>query len=433
MSKAVPSLSVRWYDDRLVGHVVTNGPTVFAYTEEWLATGHNLSPLWVPFSTAIYRQRASDFDQLPGFLSDSLPDQWGRRLMDRAFSALNLTATPMRRLAWVGNRAIGALRFAPVFEASSSASSWEPVTTLLLAREAQAVLHEAPTSAFEHLKKGGTAGGALPKATVALLPDESLLIGGDVAAAVSSQPEARLGLLKIDCDENPSGRVSDGRLEHAFMSMARAAGIRTAATHVLNDVSGKRALHHLFVERFDYLPGTPRRNHLLTLAGALHAHSLTYRDLLRTTRELSADQTEVLEATRRMIFNVRAANADDHGKNHSFLYDDARRLWRLSPAYDVTLNADEGKDYQGLTPNTFGSSPQLSALAGVAADYGVDRGQFDEIDAEVASAIERWPTFADEAQLPPDTIARVSGIHQGRIATLSSVSAGRRTKRVKRW
>lgn len=46
MSRAsFPAHNVRWHDGRLVGRVITNGPTYFAYDEEWLARGHNLSPI----------------------------------------------------------------------------------------------------------------------------------------------------------------------------------------------------------------------------------------------------------------------------------------------------------------------------------------------------------------------------------------------------
>jgi serine/threonine-protein kinase HipA len=44
---------------------------------------------------------------------------------------------------------------------------------------------------------------------------------------------------------------------------------------------------------------------------------------------------QVKEAFRRMVFNVASHNADDHGKNHSFLYEEG--AWRLSPAYDLTF------------------------------------------------------------------------------------------------
>ncbi|MEX2045115.1 MAG: HipA domain-containing protein, partial [Opitutus sp.] len=45
----------------------------------------------------------------------------------------------------------------------------------------------------------------------------------------------------------------------------------------------------------------------------------------------------VHEVARRMLFNLYAANHDDHGRNHAFLYDRETRAWRLSPAFDLTF------------------------------------------------------------------------------------------------
>ncbi|HEX4141171.1 MAG TPA: type II toxin-antitoxin system HipA family toxin [Candidatus Methylacidiphilales bacterium] len=434
MSRAsAPALNVRWYDGRLVGRVLTTGPTYFAYADEWLASGHNLSPVAVPFANTALRQRVDGFDQLPGFLSDCLPDQWGRRIMDREFSALDVRATPMRMLAWVGRRGIGALSFEPALDGEHSTSSWEAVTPVLLTREAQAVMRQEAAGAFQHLQHAGTAGGALPKATVARLPDGTLFVGGDVAAAETAYPDARLGILKLDCENNPARRVTDGRLEHAYMTMARASGIRTAITEIITDTTDARPFHHLFVERFDCLRGTPRRFHMVTLAGVLHTRRLTYSNLLLTTRQLTQDQTEVSEAVRRMIFNVRSANADDHGKNHSFLFDDHAGRWALSPAYDLTLNAESGREYQGLSPNTFGTFPRLATLAGVAADAGVRRDEFDAIDAEVAAAIQRWPDFAASANLAPGVIERTASIHAGLATKFASETPAKRGKRRKLW
>ena len=430
---AIPALNVRWHDGRLVGRVITNGPTYFAYDEAWLARGHNLSPITVPFTNATFRQRADGFDQLPGFLSDCLPDQWGRRIMDREFSALDVRATPMRMLAWLGRRGIGALTFEPALGGDDRAASWAAVTPALLRREAQAVMREESVRAFAHLQRGGTAGGALPKATIARLTDGSVLVGGDVAAAIGAHPDARLGLLKLDCDGDSAGRETDGRLEHATMAMARACGIRTATTEIMRDTAAKRTRYHLFVERFDTIPGSSRRVHLMTLAGALHTHRLDYRHLLLTTRQLTRDQAEVAEAVRRMIFNVRAANADDHGKNHSFLFDEATAQWTLSPAYDMTLNADEGRDYLGLTPSTFGSAPRLTTLAAVAADAGIGRDEFDQIDAEVSAVIQRWSEFAAAAELPAATAERAAAIHLGVANSLATEVTAKRGKRRKLW
>jgi serine/threonine-protein kinase HipA len=134
-----------------------------------------------------------------------------------------------------------------------------------------------------------------------------------------------------------------------------------------------------------------------------------------------------------MIFNVRSANSDDHGKNHSFLFDETAGQWVLSPAYDITLNADEGRDYQGLSPNTFGSSPRQSVLAAVAADAGVTRDEFDAIDAEVAAAIERWPEFAQAASLPAAAIEHTATVHRGVATLIATEVSAKRGKRRKLW
>ncbi|MFM9091089.1 MAG: type II toxin-antitoxin system HipA family toxin, partial [Verrucomicrobiota bacterium] len=342
--------------------MISPGATYFAYAQEWLANGFSLSPLSVPFTGSAYRQRARDFDGLPGFLSDCLPDQWGRRLMLQEFSSRGETMTPLRMLAWVGRHGLGALSFEPTVDEGASARSWEAVSASLLVREAEAVLQARQPEAFARLRRGGTAGGALPKACVALLPAGAILIGGDVAAEAIQRPGSRLGLVKIHVEGRDVTRVSDGRLEHAYMRMCAAAGVRTARTEVLRDDTQGGALHHLFVARFDATAG--KRLHVVTLAGLLHRYELHYRDLLLVARQLTQDHAEVLEATRRMIFNVRASNQDDHGKNHAFIVDE-RLQWRLSPAYDVTLNADE-QTFSGLSPASFGRSPRLEALRAVA-------------------------------------------------------------------
>ena len=90
MAKSAPALQVQWHDGRSVGKLVVPGVTYFGYDEAWLASGYSLSPLTVPFTSVVFRQRADGFDQLPGFLSDCLPDQWGRRLMARDFRELRL-------------------------------------------------------------------------------------------------------------------------------------------------------------------------------------------------------------------------------------------------------------------------------------------------------------------------------------------------------
>lgn len=48
------------------------------------------------------------------------------------------------------------------------------------------------------------------------------------------------------------------------------------------------------------------------------------------------EQTELF---RRMVFNVMAANIDDHSKNFSFMLSPTNG-WHITPAYDLTLTTD---------------------------------------------------------------------------------------------
>lgn len=429
MAKSAPALRVQWHDGRLVGKVVVPGVTFFGYDEAWLTTGYNLSPLAVPFTSTVFRQRADGFDQLPGFLSDCLPDQWGRRLMVRDFRERDVNPTPMRMLAWVGNRGIGALSFAPAFDPAHSNSAWESVTPLLLTREAQAVVQNSPPDAFRHLLQGGTAGGAYPKATVGLLRDGTLVTRGNVAAARLAG--MKLGILKLDTQDDPLETSTDGRVEAAYLHMARAAGIRTTRARVMSDDASSRPRHHLFVERFDVAPRN-RRLHLVSLAGALDRHDLTYVDLFTATRDLTGDHAQILEAVRRMCFNVRSGNADDHGKNHGFLFDGDSGRWTLSPAYDLTPSYSRDRELRGLFPSTYGASPRRQALADVAAEAGVTLAEFDEIDGEVAAAVSRWPEHAERLDVPADLVSRAARIQEDLAGSLSSAVPARSSRR-KRW
>jgi serine/threonine-protein kinase HipA len=430
MAQPAPALRVQWSDSRPVGKVVVPGQTYFGYDEAWLASGYNLSPLSVPFTATVFRQRADGFDQLPGFLSDCLPDQWGRRLMERDFRALGVNPTPMRMLAWVGHRGLGALSFAPAMEAEHSDSAWETVTPLLLTREAQAVVRHSPPDAFRHLLQGGTAGGAYPKAMVGLMRDGTILTRGNVAA--SRLAGMKLGILKLDMEDDPLRPSTDGRIEAAYLRMARAARINTTRAKVMSDGSSTRPRHHLFVERFDQAP-RDRRLHLMSLVGALHRHNLTYVDLLTATRDLTHDHAQVLEGVRRMCFNVRSGNADDHGKNHSFLFDSETNRWTLAPAYDLTPSYSRDQEMRGLSPNTFGALPRRQVLADVAAEAGVTFAEFDEIDGEVAAIVSRWTEFAERLEVPKSLVRRAAEIQAELSGSLTSEAPARFPRRRPRW
>jgi serine/threonine-protein kinase HipA len=242
----------------------------------------------------------------------------------------------------------------------------------------------------------------------------------------------KLGILKLDVEDDPLRPSTDGRVEAAYLRMARAAGIKVVRARVLSDESPTRLRNHLFVERFDLAP-RGRRLHFLSLAGALHRHNLTYVDLLVVTRDLTGERTQVLEVVRRMCFNVRSGNADDHGKNHSFLFDPSSGRWALSPAYDLTPSYSRDRVLRGLFPTTFGASPRRQTLADVAAEVGVTSAEFDEIDGEVAAIVARWTEHAERMDVPEKLVAHASGIQRELSGSLASEAPVGGSRRRPRW
>ena len=55
----------------------------FEYDEFFLDRGLNISPLRLPIREGLYTFENELFDGLPGVFNDSLPDGWGRLLLDR--------------------------------------------------------------------------------------------------------------------------------------------------------------------------------------------------------------------------------------------------------------------------------------------------------------------------------------------------------------
>lgn len=112
--KAIKSLSVQ-FDKRLVGTlaVTREGKTAFQYDREWLDKGFSISPLSLPLEDKVFIPKNDTFDGLFGVFSDSLPDGWGRLLVDRLLMSKNIavsSVTELQRLAIVGSTGMGALQ-----------------------------------------------------------------------------------------------------------------------------------------------------------------------------------------------------------------------------------------------------------------------------------------------------------------------------------
>ncbi len=107
-----------------VGELVINNHLMyFRYHTDFIKSGLNLSPIRLPFDNEINNTNKEPFDGLYGIFNDSLPDGWGRLLLDRTLSSKGIDISllsPLDRLAYVGNKRMGALCYQPQFEIEDS-------------------------------------------------------------------------------------------------------------------------------------------------------------------------------------------------------------------------------------------------------------------------------------------------------------------------
>ena len=155
-----------WGEDWLLGELADDGSTLlFEYSPEALNQGLELSPLHLRLRAAAYGDFPAHQHRLPGLLADSLPDGWGLLLMDRVFRQQGLRHPgPLDRLAFIGDRGMGGLRFVPVWEPEANEPDWD---LLALAEETQlALVGDADVALRELALTGGSPQGARPKALV---------------------------------------------------------------------------------------------------------------------------------------------------------------------------------------------------------------------------------------------------------------------------
>ncbi|MDH4394250.1 MAG: type II toxin-antitoxin system HipA family toxin [Limnobacter sp.] len=341
-----------WGERWLLGNLADNGKQLlFEYSERALKEGLELSPYKLKLSSQAYGDLPMHLNRLPGLISDALPDGWGLMLMDRLFrkSGRNAsTLSPLDRLAFIGNRAMGALVFAP---ADLESIAPEELDILELSRQAYALANrlepsiedsefeDSESEVFRHLKQlallGGSPHGARPKALVYYNP---------VSTRISSQifEGGEPWLVKFQAMGEHKEACA---IEQLYAELARACGLNMPDTAYF-DLD--KHLAAFGIKRFDVADGLRVPVH--TLAGVLHADfrtvgSVDYTTLLRITRFLTRDEQCVREAFERCVFNVLFNNRDDHAKNFSFRLN-KQRQWQLAPGYDLTFNEGPGGEHQ---------------------------------------------------------------------------------------
>lgn len=388
-----------------VGRLVAKKHDIFfAYEPDFIARGLNLSPFHLRLTADAQRETTGIFDGLFGLFHDSLPDGWGRMLLDRELEMRGIdrgALTPLHRLAYIGRRGMGALSYEPELESSAVRSS-KTLDLDALARSAKHVLDGRADVIFPALLAlGGSSGGARPKVMLGWRPEDDHLLHG----AEELPPDHLPYLIKFRAPHDDP--VDVGRIEWAYNAMARAAGLEVSESHLF---LGKKGAAYFGSRRFDRAPNGARV-HIHSLGGLLHAShhhpgSLSYEDFMRATWMLTKDQRQVALAYRRMVFNVLARNRDDHVKNFAFAMD-AGGEFTLSPAYDLTFsNGPGGEHWMSIAGE--GHAPGESHLLEVAKTAGVAEREAHKIIDTVRAAIADWRRFAKRAGLSQTSRERIA-------------------------
>ena len=296
-----------------------DGALAFEYSAAWIAHGFSISPLSLPLRAGVFVAPLHPLDGVFGVFDDSLPDGWGRLLVDRAlrqqgFDPNSLNA--LARLSIVGSGGMGALEYEPETPLPTSRGGID------LDQIAEACARFLENDCSDDLDAlftlGGSSGGARPK----------------ILTTVDGEP----WIIKFASSGDPH---SIGEDEYRIACVAKACGIHMPEVRLF---PSSRCSGYFGAKRFDRIAdGSNIRKIHMASAGALLETShripnLDYRTLMQLTWRITDNAADVELLYRLMCFNVFIGNRDDHSKNFSYLYDEENSAWRLAPAYDLTTN-----------------------------------------------------------------------------------------------
>lgn len=380
-----------------VGELLEEGKRVFfRYDTDYIARGHNLSPLQLQFNAEIQSTKTGVFDGLYGVFSDSLPDGWGRLLLDRQLNRMGVdlnTVGPLDRLAYVGEKGKGALRYRPIYQVARGLS--DGLSALdELAENALRVLRDYEIDGLpELLRLGGSSGGARPKIQILYQPETGNLLPDMIP--VPKGYEA--WIIKFPATNDA---VDSARVEFAYYRAARAANLEMSESRLFTGASGKP---YFGTRRFDRGLGE-HRVHLHSLAGLLHDNfrlpAIDYGHLMDVSFRLEQDVEAYRKTLRLAAFNVFTHNRDDHSNNFSFLMG-AKGVWRLAPAYDLTFSRPAHGEHS-LTVSGEGKQPGWKELRALADHFSVPGAE--TVLTQSWEAARQLPQIMEEEGVAPTTI-----------------------------
>jgi serine/threonine-protein kinase HipA len=362
----------------------------FRYTAGWIKhrSGFSLDPIELPLSEGEFA-----CDRLQGVFrvfEDSLPDDWGRRLLIRKALLGRDRQTEPNLLAALNGHALGALSYYPeAFEPRHpSCASVIELENLVEAAQKYECGYELDDAELQMLFAAASSpGGARPKALVRTEDGEQW---------VAKFPSAKDYMAMVP-------------LEAATLALAQKAGLNVPQFRI--ERCGRHTV--LLVKRFD-LSDHGGRRHMIsfqTLMQAQGYYALGYMDLFEMLRRVTdRPAIDIAAFYRQMVFNALIGNTDDHLKNFCLLHDDIG--FHLSPAYDL-LPDTAGRREHVLHFSASFLFPGIEQLILLGKRAQLSRPE--RIVEEVRSTVAAWESEFERWNVPEDDIRRLFSGIDGRL------------------
>lgn len=374
----------------LVGHIFLERglEPAFSYAPSWVASRDSFR-LSEDMQLSAPKMVSAQRDCAPGAVDDARPDRWGERIIARFDSPRRLSV--LEYLYFAGGDRAGALGV------SLSATEYVPASRPAIPHigdiervhaAVNAVIDgSAPDQrAYSLLAPGASMGGARPKALIDI--------------------EGRSWIVKFS---ERGDEFCTPSVEHAAMSLARAAGINACATRLIELPRGRAVA----IERFDR--DGDKRLHVISARTALAAagQAESYPDMALLMRRLGVPCDKGAngeEVFRRMVFNILIDNTDDHHKNHALYFDGARV--RITPAFDV-LPVGTGLKYQQMGVGDFGHESSLDNAITRCREFGIESSRAVELMAQVSSVVSGWRAHFEQLGVHGADIEHLARIIDG--------------------
>lgn len=333
-----------------------------------------------------------------GAIGDSAPDRWGRMLMRRAERKAAekegrqpRTLFEMDFLLNVDDEVrAGALRFAEKeggpFLAEPGKFRIPPIVELnRLLQATERVLddRESEEDLRLLLAPGSSLGGARPKASV-------------------RDTKGQLAIAKFPQKDDSINMVL---WEGVALALASRASIVVPEWRI-EPVANKVAL---ILQRFDRADGArvPFVS-AMSMLGARDNETHSYLEIAEALRRYGASPNEDLQQLwRRIVLNVLISNADDHLRNHGFLYEGPKG-WRISPAYDMNpVPVDVKPRVLSTAIDLDDPSASLDLAFSVSEYFGLKDKDARSVAAEIGEVVSAWRQEAANQGLSKAEIERM--------------------------